>query len=846
MGKTDSKANFRWLLKMAWRDGRASFSRLLLFMASIVLGIAAVVSIQLFSKNLKDNIKLQSKALMGADFIIDSRNKPNEKVQAIIDSLGPEAMEVNFVSMAAFPKNDGTKLVKVRAMEGEFPFYGNLSTKPADAAINYQNSGGALVDATLLLQFGIQPGDSIKLGKVTFPILGKLNSIPGSTAISSSAAPTVLIPFRFLEQTELLQMGSRKEYQYFFRAPDADLEFLDENLDPILDDENADLDTHTSTSQRLGRGYDNVGRFLNLVAFIALLLGCIGIASSVHIYIKEKLKNVAVLKCLGASRKQTFFIYLLQIIGIGGLGGIIGSVIGAILQYTFPYILQDFLPFDVAISISAQPIILGLVMGIFMSVLFALLPLLGTWYVSPLEVLRGSEDGIKKPRRARILVFLTILFFIFLFAFWMLRDAINGLIFTIGMCITFAIVSGIANVFIKLIKKFFPSSWGYTQRQSLLNLFRPNNQTLVLVLSIGLGTFLISTLYFTKDILLAKTSIENKQQNANIILMDVQSKQEKAILNTFTSMGLDATDNIPIVTMRIHSLNGRLTNDIRKDTTSRMRRWILNQEFRVSYRDELSGTEELFEGTWTGKTEVTGEPIPISISDNIARDALLSVGDPVIFNIQGVLMETVVGSIRKVDWSSMQVNFSILFPTGVLENAPQFNVMTTYVPNEEQSADLQRTLVKEFPNVTILDIRQVFTIVEDILNKISWIINFMAFFSILTGFIVLIGSVRNTKFQRIKESVLLRTLGAKSKQILRITALEYVYLGILGSLTGILLSLVSSQLLATFLFEESFVPSIIPFVVFVPGITALAVLIGLSNIKTVLQSPPLEVLRKEV
>lgn len=846
MGKTNSKANFRWLLKMAWRDGRASFSRLLLFMASIVLGIAAVVSIQLFSKNLKDNIKLQSKALMGADFIIDSRNKPNEKVQAIIDSLGPEASEVNFVSMAAFPKNNGIKLVKVRAMEGKFPFYGSLSTEPADAATSYQNSGGALVDATLLLQFNIQPGDSIKLGKVTFPIVGKLNSIPGSTAISSSAAPTILIPFRYLEQTELLQMGSRKEYQYFFRAPDADLEFLDKNLDPILDDENADLDTHTSTSQRLGRGYDNVGRFLNLVAFIALLLGCIGIASSVHIYIKEKLKNVAVLKCLGASRKQTFFIYLLQIIGIGGLGGLIGSTIGAILQYAFPYILQDFLPFDVAISISVQPIVLGIIMGVFMSVLFALLPLLGTWYVSPLEVLRGSEEGVKKPRRARVFVFLTILLFIFLFAFWMLKNAINGLVFTIGMCITFAIVSGIASVFIKLIKKYFPSSWGYTQRQSLLNLFRPNNQTLVLVLSIGLGTFLISTLYFTKDILLAKTSIENKQQNANIILMDVQSKQEKAILNTFAQKGLDATDNIPIVTMRIHSLNGRLTNDIRKDTTSRMRRWILNQEFRVTYRDKLTDTEELFEGTWTGKAEINGTPIPISISDNIARDALLSVGDPVVFNIQGVMMETVVGSIRKVDWSSMQVNFSILFPSGVLENAPQFNVMTTYVPNEEQSAHLQRTLVKEFPNVTILDIRQVFTIVEDILNKISWIINFMAFFSILTGFIVLIGSVRNTKFQRIKESVLLRTLGAKSKQILRITALEYVYLGILGSLTGILLSLLSSQLLATFLFEESFVPSAIPFLVFVPGITVLVVLIGLSNIKTVLQSPPLEVLRKEV
>ena len=846
MRKINSKAGFNWLLKMAWRDGKASLSRLMLFMASIILGIAAVVSIQLFSDNLKDNIKKQSKSLMGADFIIDSRKKPSKKVLKIIDSLGgADASEVNFVSMAAFPKNEGTKLVKVRALEGAFPFYGNLTTKPENAGRTYQKLGGALVDATLLLQFDLAVGDSIKLGKVTFPIIGALKSIPGSTAISSSVAPAVLIPFRFLEQTELLQLGSRKEYQYFFKAPEMDLELLDKEIDPVLDDENADLDTHTSTSRNLGRRYDNVGRFLNLVAFIALLLGCIGIASSVHIYIKEKLKNVAVLKCLGASRKQSFLIYMIQILGIGLIGGVIGSLIGTALQFAFPYILKEFLPFSVEVSISFQPIFMGVALGVLMSVLFALLPLLGTWYVSPLEVLRGQEENQQKPKKARILVLLAILLFIFLFSFWMLKSATNGIIFTIGIFITFSIVAGISSLFIRLIKKFFPTSWGFTSRQSLLNLFRTNNQTMVLVLAIGLGTFLISTLYFTKDILLAKTSLENKKTDANIILMDVQSSQEKELLANFKSKDLEIIDNIPIITMRIEKIHGKTANEIRKDTAIKMRRWMLNREFRVTYRDQLTETEEILEGEFTGKTSVEN-PVPISISESIARDANLKVGDKVTFNIQGVLMDTKVGSIRKVDWSSMQVNFLILFPTGVLEKAPQFNVMTTYASSEEVSADLQRDLVKNFPNVTILDLRQVFTIVEDVLDKISWIINFMAFFSILTGFIVLIGSVRNSKYQRIKESVLLRTLGAKSKQILKITALEYVYLGLLGSLTGILLSLVGAQLLATLLFKEPFIPSMIPFLVFLPTITMLVVLIGLSNLKSVLQSPPLEILRKEV
>ncbi len=830
---------------MAWRDGKASGSRLLLFIASIILGIAAVVSIQLFSENLKQNIKRQSKALMGADFIIDSRQLPNDKVQAIIDSLGPDASEVNFSSMAAFPKNGETKLVQVRGIEGGFPFYGTIDTQPLSAAASYQESGGALVDATMMLQFDLKPGDSIKLGKLTVPIIGALKSMPGTTAIATSVAPTVLIPFRFIAETELLQFGSRKEYQYFFIAPPTmDLVLLDKTLDPILDAEDADLDTHTSTSQRLGRRYANVGNFLNLAAFIALLLGCIGIASSVHIYIKEKLAYVAVLKCLGATRKQTFLIYLIQIAGMGLLGGIIGTGIGVGLQEAFPLILQEFLPFDVQISITPQPLIMGLLLGVLMSVLFALLPLLSTWYVSPLEVLRVSQENSVKPKKARAFTFLAILLFIFLFSFWLLKDSLYALVFVVGVLITFSILAGIATVFMKTIKKYFPTSWGFTARQSLLNLYRPNNQTMVLILAIGLGTFLISTLYFTKDILLAKTALENSTQNANIILLDVQPEQREAVARNIKQKDLRVIDNISLITMRMHSIKGKLANDIRKDSSSKINEWVLNHEFRTTYRDSMIASEELLQGTWIPEI-VSGDPIMISISDDLAQNAQVDIGDQITFNVQGVLMETTVGSIRKVDWARMQMNFTIVFPKGVLENAPQFHVLTAYVPDDASSAALQRDMVKKFPNVSVLDLRQLYTIVEDILDKVSWVINFMAFFSILTGVIVLIGSVRTSKYQRIKESVLLRTLGAKSKQILQITALEYLYLGVLGSLVGILLSLIGSQVLATVLFKEPFVPSVIPFVVFLPGITTLVLVIGLSNIRSVLKSPPLEVLRKE-
>lgn len=841
-----SKAGFSWLVKMAWRDGKTSWKKLTLFMASIVLGIAALVSIQSFSDNLKHNIASQSKSLMGSDFKIDTDKSPSDSLVAIMDSLGGfNAREIGFASMVAFPNNEGSKLAQIRGIEGSFPFYGTIETEPETAASSYQDQGTALVDATLMLQFGLKLGDTIKIGNATLPIGGALKSVPGSNSFSSSIAPPILIPYSYIEASGLVQTGSRLNYDFYFVAqPETDLELLSETLNDRLRAIDADLDIHTTTSERLGKRYDNFGKFLNLVAFIALLLGCMGIASAVYIYIKEKLRPIAILKCLGATKKQTFLIYLLQIGFVGLLSGIIGTLVGVMLQQVFPIILQDLLPVEVQISLVPRAIFSGILLGILMSVLFALYPLIGTIYTSPLQTLRIDENNNSKSIKAGLFVLLAIFSFIFLFAYWLLRDVGFALAFLIGIIITFLILGGIAHGFMKAVKKFFPHSWGFVARTSMLNLYRPKNQTLVLVITIGIGTFLISTLFFSKNLLLAQASIERKANSANMILLDIQNEQTEEVAAVIKDNTHPLIDNIPIVTMRIHSIGDRTVNQIREDSTSTIRGWVLSHEFRVTYRDSLIASETLQAGTFT--PQVTGTNlIPISISDNLAEDTKVTVGDKITFNVQGVLINTIVGSIRAVDWSSLQPNFTVLFPRGVLESAPQFRVITTYVPNEQASAILQQELVTKFPNVSILDLRQILNVVEKLLNKISWIINFMAFFSILTGIIVLIGAVRTSKHQRIKESVLLRTLGAKSNQIIKMIALEYTYLGIIGSLTGILLSLFGSQLLALWIFQSPFIPSMIPFVVLFPLITLLVVAIGVANSRSVINNTPLEVLRKE-
>ena len=835
------------MFRMAWRDGRASLKRLVLFMSAIVLGIAALVSIQNFGRTLEETISGQSRELMGSDYLIDSDHPANERVQGIIDSLGgTQSREVSFVSMALFPAREGSKLIRVRAMEGGYPFYGHLRTQPESAASDYQTTGAALVDATMMLQFGLEAGDSIKIGQKVFRIGGRLLEAPGNTVVSTSVAPAVWIPYHTLDATGLVQTGSRLEYNYYFKAPPGtDLEVLYDRLDPVLDAEDADMDLHTDTSQRLGRRFENVGRFLKLVAFIALLLGCLGIASSVHIYMKEKRAFIAVLKCMGATRKQAFLIFLIQIGGIGLLGGILGSSLGLVLQQIFPRLVQDFLPVELEWATHWGPVFLGIGLGLLMAVLFGLLPLMSTWFISPLSVLRIGQQDSPRSRRLTAGVLALIFSGIWGVAYQILGQSLRALWFVIGIAITFLILAGIAWGLMRLIRRYFPHSWGFEARQSLLNLFRPNNQTLVLILAIGIGTFLISTLYFTQDMLLARAKLDDATPSANLILLDVQAEQESAVEELIRPRGLPVLENIPIVTMRMDQIGDMKVDDIRKDTASTINGWILNHEFRVTYRDSLTPSERLLEGTWVPRYEAAEGPVPISLSDNVARDAQVSVGDRIVFNVQGVLMETVVSSIREVDWGRLQLNFSVVFPEGVLEQAPRFHVLTTYAPDEMKSASFQQDLVRAYPNISVLDIRQLLSVVSDILDKLSWVIRFMAFFSILTGFIVLLGAVRTSKFQRIRESVLLRTLGAKSGQILRITALEYLFLGGIGSLMGVVLALLGTQLLAYGVFELNFVPSWIPFLIVFPLISLTVLTIGLFNSRAVLNSPPLEVLRKE-
>ena len=372
------KVDWPWILKMAWRDARKSKSRLLLFISSIVIGIAALVAINSFSDNLQSDINSQAKELLGADLELSSTD-PNFSY-AIIDSMDTEVSHENsFASMIFFPKNQESRLVDVRSLEGDFPYYGKLETEPPNAEASFRDgSPKALVDQSVLVQYNVQVGDSIKIGQVTFKIEGALISSPSQSIGATLVAPAVYIPMSYINDTGLVTRGSRVLYRRFYKFNNPPKDF---NIDRQIRADSDSLrlwkigsETIRERKESTGETFDDLADFLNLVAFVALLLGCVGVASAVHIYIKEKIRLVAILRCLGASGKEAFFIYLTQISIFGLFGSILGALAGTFIQTVLPKVFAGFLPVEVTIALSWTSILGGITTGLFVAVLFALSP----------------------------------------------------------------------------------------------------------------------------------------------------------------------------------------------------------------------------------------------------------------------------------------------------------------------------------------------------------------------------------------------------------------------------------------------------------------------------------------
>ncbi|MEO8199961.1 MAG: FtsX-like permease family protein [Gemmatimonadota bacterium] len=852
---------FGFVLTMAWRESRVARGRLLFLTSAITIGVGALVAINSFTTNLRATVRDQAQSLLGADLAITARGGFSARASALIDTVAACSSDpcaaiaslTNFSGMAYVPRTQGTRLVQVSAIQGAYPFYGKIRTQPENAWSELQEGRRVVVDPSLLTALNAQVRDSLALGEARFEISGTLVEVPGDVGIQAAFGPRVFIPARFLKETQLLQPGSRAEYERYVKLATGDPQAVARRLRSALTAERVTVRTVEDDRRNLDQALDQLGRYLGLVALIALLLGGLGVASAVNVFIRKKIDTIAILRCLGATAKQLFGVYLLQAGAMGLVGSVAGAILGVLLQLLLPRVFAGFLPVEVGFSVSWSAVATGIGTGVLVSVVFALLPLLAVRRVSPLVVLRRDYDQVLATRRDgwRWPVYLILAACVVVVAALQVGSLLSGAFFAAAIGLVLAVLALAALTLIRSLRKWFPHRLPYLWRQGLANLYRPANQTLTVVLALGFGAFLLSTLYLVQTNLLREFRFGSSGPRPNLVLFDIQPEQRKRVEETLRRAGYPPGPAVPIVPMRILSVKGKPVSRILSDSApigpdgEPLGRWAFRREFRSTYRDSAVPSENKILGDWwkpgAGDTGV----VPISIEVDVAGELGITVGDTMVWDVQGVPVTARVANLREVNWARFEPNFFVVFAEGPLNAAPQMFVSLTRIPDAAERGRVERLVVEQFPNVTAIDLSQLQASIEGLLDKVVLVVQFMSLFSLATGGVVLVGAVATSRFQRVREGVLLKTIGATRRQILQILLVEYFCLGLAGVLTALMLSCGAGWLLMKYLFESPFRLPIVPLGLLGLGVVSLTIVIGLLNSTEIFRRPPLEVLRTE-
>ena len=835
---------FGWVWRTAWRDARGSRAKALLYGLSMAIGMAALVAMMSFGSDLEGAVTGKAREMLGADLVVSARQPFDEKAEALIAGLGGErAEQQRFATMAHFIAQDEALLVRVRAIEGNYPFYGNLETDPATAGTAFRDGAQALVDASLIERVGATVGQKVKLGQATFTIAGILLDTPGESASASLMGPRIYIPKAMVEETGLIQFGSRVFYSMAFRLPQT------QNADEWVSDHEAALrdlrlrtETVSSLEAQLGESMARLRDFLSLAACLALLLGGLGVASAVHYHLKQKATQIAVMRCLGATLPQVMWVYLLQVTALTGIATALGAGFGLAIQFYLPSLVKSFIPFDFESSLQPGALAISVGWGLLLSLLLALAPLLRIRHISPLATMRVASGPSVKRDRLAWLAYAMIAIVWWLFAAVQSQSAIVASWFLGGLLTSIGLLALVARGLTILTRKLLTLPLPFSLRHGLSGLFRPQNHTTILTIILGVGVLLLAILAGSRAMLLSQFEMALEGDRPNFIAFDVQADQVEGVQSILRDQGFPAPDPVPLVPMRLLSIKGEPVENLMGGDIPD---WMLQREYRSTYRAEMTDTETLADGEWIGSVSPDATPVPVSLDEEIAGTFNVGIGDGLEVDVMGVPLALEIKSLRHIEWQSMQPNFYMVFPNGVLEDAPQMNLFATKTEGSADVGRLQRALVKAYPNVTCVDMTRIAKNIEAILDKASMVVRFLAGLCMVTGLLLLGSSLWNSRYQRLGEHALLQTLGARRGQVLRIALAEFMMLGVFAALAGVILGGTANWALAKFLFKLDVPMTWWPLVLPLVALPLLTALIGFLGQVGMGQRPAFTVLREE-
>ena len=848
----------KFVISLAFREMRSSWHRLLVFFICIAIGVGSIVCLRSLVQNIKFSVGRESRSLLTADVQVSSNNSWNAETRAAFEAyyhspLVADHTEVLETTTMLRPLNNAKaspKMVELKAVQGQFPFYGEMLLSGGTAYSHELLKGqGILVKPGLLSTLNLKVGDRVRIGGTDFTIRGAIDREPGNALTSFGLAPRVMVDYDDAIAAGLSStFGSRVRYRVLFKT-------RENGMDPLLGALQNDLKAQRLVTvrssrysqDRLSESLTQVEDYLSLIGLVILVLGGIGISSVTRVFIQQKMKTIAILKCLGGKNPRVLGAYLTQVLALGLSGSLLGLVLAWAATVWVPRYLADQLPFNVEFGLTWQASLQGLGVGLLISLLFSIVPLLEIRQIKPILVLR-SLTGVERPRFdwLKIVTGLLVAVGLLAVASWQGGSLKIGGIFLGSLAAMTIILHLAATVLMKFLGglRHKPS---FVWRQGISSLYRPGNQTRIIVMAVGLGVFCIVGVRSLQLNLRSEFSLDLDAVRADLYMIDIQKDQRAGVEEIVAGYTGSKPPLIPTVRARISRISTDEQVPHRSNpngTPAREQRGMFSREYVLTYRPYLEDYEKILDGKFWDPTP-SSEP-EVSIEEMLHDELDLNVGDLITFDVQGPKITARVTSIRRVDWRNARTGFFIVFRPGVLEQAPAMYITAIKGPAPgEPRAQMQRELVDRYPNVSVVDVLDIIEIARSIVQNISLAVSFVGGFIFLSGLLILIGSIAMTKFHRLYESAILKTLGAKRKLIVCTILVEYGVLGLLAGALGSSAAIGLSWIISKYILKISW--QFTPAVNLTGALAALILVtvVGVLSSWDVMIRKPLGILRSE-
>jgi len=846
------RTSFRDFLR-ALRQGEVR----LLFLA-IVIAVAGTSSINFVTDRIERALQHHAADLMGADFVVQSTESARDIFIKKAQKYG-----LAFSSTTEFPTvivaGDHSKLSGLKAVGKNYPLRGTLKTgrKPyGDSHINNSipRQGEAWVDSELFNALRLTLNQKIQVGYKTLKVTAILAFEPDRGNEFFNIAPRLMINKSDLEATRLIQRGSRIRYKLLFAGSWTAIQNFSTWAKKNLNN-NERVQSLDNARPALRTAINFGGRFLSLASLLGILLAGVAIAISARQYARNQLDRCAMLRCLGATQKMISRHYIVQLCWIGLVASSTGAVLGYGLHELLLALLHSFLPKHLPL-ISFTPVFVGLIIGATTLFAFALPPILALRDTSPLRVIRRDllPDSARK-RTTHILTWISILTGTSILLFVLAGDIALAWRMLIAILVALAMFALISILLVKLLAMLnIPlSRWSKFAaiRFGLANMSRRATLTGIQISGFGIGIMALLILSIVRTDLLTQWRDRLPANAPNQFLINIQSKQIESLKQQFRSSGNKIVNLYPMVRGRLTHIN---SIPVSADNYSEPRaKRLITREFNLSQSRNLQKGNTIFQGSWWNKKDAINNNNSIknaaknlqqiSIESGLASLLRINVGDTLEYLIAGQSIKVVVTSLRKVSWDTMRPNFFAVMPQGSLDKFPMTWIGSFYLSPKER--DQITLLVKQFPNLTVIDVAAIISQIHKIMDKVVTTIEYVFVFTLLAGFLVLFAILQASRRERIQDAAILRTLGATQKTIIASVMTEFISIGLLAGLIAAFGATLAAWLISSSLLNIEFVikPAWWLTGTITGGVgTGIAGLIGSL---TTLRSSPLQLLRKE-